>query len=220
MDAAVPEEVSTPVLSLDFTFMGTSSVRAQANPYLVMYDNNTDATKVYRTRKKGVVRWVIDAILTDIRSLGYGNCKICIRHDRESSLLAIRDAIAQKRTAPIVPLDVPVRESKSNGNMERAIRTWQNSFRTVKEGLQEKLNREIPINSIIAEWISWWASELINRVRKNKFGRTAYQMVMGRDLARPLAPHSGKSWIGGLRPSSHLCPRRAKQSGEQACTLA
>ena len=46
MDAAIPEEVMTPVLSLDFTFMGTTTVRAQANPYLVMYDNDTGATKV------------------------------------------------------------------------------------------------------------------------------------------------------------------------------
>ena len=95
MDAAILEDVMTQVLSLDFTFMGTSTVRAQANHYHVMYDNDIGATKVYRTRKKGVVRWVIAAIVMDIASLGCGNCKICIRHDRENSMLAIRDAITR-----------------------------------------------------------------------------------------------------------------------------
>lgn len=152
MDAAVPSEVSVPVISIDFTFMGTSKVRAQANPYLALYDNDTGAFKIYRTMKKGVVKWVIDAIIKDLESMGYASCKICIRCDRENSLLAIRDAVSKKRRAPTVPLDVPVRESKSNGAMEKSIRTWQAQFRTLKESLQLKIGRPVSITTTIAEW--------------------------------------------------------------------
>ena len=91
--------------------------------------------------------------------------------------MAIRDALTKKRRAPTVPLDVPVRESKSNGNMERAIRTWQSMFRTFKESLQEKIQCDVPINTTVAEWMSWWAVELINRtkkMKKKKYGRTPY----------------------------------------------
>lgn len=189
MDAAVPTEITTPIISIDFTFMGTSKIKAQSNPYFILYDNETGTFKSYRTRRRGVVRWVIDALIKDLESMGYAQCKICIRCDRESSLLAIRRALIRKRkNVQTVPLDVPVRESKSNGAMERAIRTWQGEFRTLKECLQLKIGEPIPINSTIAEWMSWWAAELINRVRKNGFGRTAFQMILGKNSARPLAP--------------------------------
>ena len=180
MDAAITEEVSTPIVSPDFTFMGTSKVKAQANPYLALFDNDTRAFKLYRTRRKGVVRWVIDAIIKDLETMGYANSKICVRCDRESSLMAIRKALTRKRKAPTVPLDVPVRESKSNGTMERAIRTWQGSFRTLKESLQFKLKTSISTTTTIAEWMSWWAAELLCRCRKNRFGRHCWRNCLVR----------------------------------------
>ena len=51
-DAAVPEELAIPTLSIDYTFVGTRRIRAGRNPHLAVFDNDGEGLKVARTRRK------------------------------------------------------------------------------------------------------------------------------------------------------------------------
>ena len=55
--------------------------------------------------------------------LGYGELNIAIKCDGARKSQDLRRAVAKPRTAPTVPMDVPERESKASGGMEKAVRT-------------------------------------------------------------------------------------------------
>ena len=71
--------------------------------------------------------WLVQYIVAILSELGYGGTRIAIKCDQAPELQKIRREIAARRTAATVPLDVPVKESKGNGAVEKAIRTWQSS---------------------------------------------------------------------------------------------
>ena len=58
---------------------------------------------------------------------GYGGTKITIRSDQEVSIKALKMTIATMREAETALIESPVRESKSNGNVEKAVRNWRDS---------------------------------------------------------------------------------------------
>ena len=73
----------------------------------------------------------------------------------------LRRLVSAKRSQPTVPLDVPVRESKGNGAVEKAVRTWQGQFRTLKSHLESEIGTEIDKKHPILQWMAWWAGSLL-----------------------------------------------------------
>ena len=65
--------------------------------------------------------------------------------------MAVRSAIAAHREAATVPIDVPERDSTDNGAVERAIRTWQGMYRTIKIATERAVKRPLPILFPISE---------------------------------------------------------------------
>ena len=84
-----------------------------------------------------------------------------------------------------------MRESKSNGAMERAIRTWQGLLRTLKCAVERHTGGPLPILHTIVEWIALWACALFYKFRKNRYGKTPYQVVTWHQRSRPIA-HFGE----------------------------
>ena len=62
--------------------------------------------------------WIVDKL----QAAGYGGVKVTLKSDNEASILALKTAIAVKREAETAMFESPVRESKSKGNVERAVR--------------------------------------------------------------------------------------------------
>ena len=67
--------------------------------------------------------WIVDKS----QSAGYGGVKVTLKSDNEASILALKMAIAVKREAETAMIESPVRESKSNGNVERSVRNCETS---------------------------------------------------------------------------------------------
>ena len=82
-------------------------------------------------RNKGPVEWAVIAIERFIRDQGYSNIGVAVKNDTEVSIMSVREAIMLIRNAPTTPLDAAVKESQSNGGMERAIKTIQGQYRTI-----------------------------------------------------------------------------------------
>ena len=85
------------------------------------------------------------------------------------------------RTAPFTPIDVPVKESKMNGAVERAVKSWEGQFRTVRLHV-EKIGAidERVIDAILPLWqcCAWWASSILNRFVVRPKGLTSYELII------------------------------------------
>ena len=108
---------------------------------------------------------------------GYHGVGISLKSDNEPSVLALKDAVAIRRNGETSFLESPVRESKSNAHVERAIRTWRDQFRTLRHYSERRFGTKIPRDSALTSWLVSWASEVLNRFKVQASGRTAYEMV-------------------------------------------
>ena len=176
-----------PCVSMDYLFMGDKKTAAEHNPILGTYDNGTDTIKVYVTKKKGAVVWLPRAINSDLESLGYGGCRVSIKTDQEKSVMAVKRAVADERSAPTAMLESPVRESQCNGKMEKAVQKWQGQLRTLKLALEDNIGSKINVKSKIFEWLSYWAAESLNRYLVGADGKTAFARVTGTQCSRTIA---------------------------------
>ena len=70
---------------------------------------------------------------------GYRGEKITLKSDGEPSIVAIREAVVASRVGESPFLTSPVRESVGNAEVERAVRTWQGQFRTLKHFYEYKM---------------------------------------------------------------------------------
>ena len=71
-------------------------------------------------------------------------------------------------------MDVPARESKANGAMEKAVRTWAGQFRTLKSHLEYETKIELPLHHPVLQWMAWWAAGIFTRFAVRHHGRTAF----------------------------------------------
>ena len=106
-----------------------------------------------------------------INELGYGGTRIAIKNGQAPELQRLKREIAARREAPTVPLDVPVKESKGNGAVEKVLLTWQGQFRTLRDHLEFMMDTPFGPRHPVLTWCAWWAGLLLNRVRS--FARAA-----------------------------------------------
>ena len=100
-----------------------------------------------------------------------------MRSDQEPSLLAFKDALVLRRKAETSLIESPVLESKSNGLVERAIRSWRDQYRTLKHNLERRLKQPISASSPLTGWLVTWAADVIYKYRVQANGRTAFEMM-------------------------------------------
>ena len=98
-----------------------------------------------------------------VGELGYSGVKVAIKCDAAPDLKALRRMIGAQRSAPTVPIDVPVRGSKGNGAVEHAVRTWAGQFRTLKSQLEEGIGCTFDKKHAMLQWCASWAASVLNR---------------------------------------------------------
>ena len=90
---------------------------------------------------KGIVKYVAGVL----DQSGYQGQKLTME---EPSILALRKAVAAERVEETVPIESPVRASKSNGMMENAVNNWQEQLRTIKHDIEAKFKKRIEADSV------------------------------------------------------------------------
>ena len=102
--------------------MGTSAddESAHSNPFLIVFGGDTEAIYAVAVPDKSCRPWVVEYLYMIIAELGYDGVRNAIKCGGAPELKEIRKLVSAKRSQPTVPLDVPVRESKGNGAVERA----------------------------------------------------------------------------------------------------
>ncbi len=117
-----------------------------------------------------VVQWCLEVL----EYSGYGGCRVTLRSDGEPAILAVKSAIARLREGRTALIEAPVRESKSNGATERAIRTWRGLVRTWKHRLEREIGKVIPDRHPVLGWLSAWVTEVHNRCNVYKQGKNGF----------------------------------------------
>ena len=124
-------------LALRMTLMRRRRMEA---PSLVLFDSETEAVHAIAVADKACKPWIVEYVCNVLNELGYSGIKVALKSDAAPELRELKKLVAAKRSCPTVPLEVPARESKANGAVERAVRTWQGQFRTLKSHLESGID--------------------------------------------------------------------------------
>ena len=181
------EDGRVPTISLDHCFLGSEEEAAAGNPFLIIYDDHSEALFAVAVPSKEYQDWFAEPLKSIIDELGYSGVRVALKSDNAKELVRLRTEIAARRSAPSVPLESPVAESKCNGAIEKAVRTWQGQFRTLKDHLEYEIGEELGPRSTVWTWCAWWAAGLLNRVKVTTTGRTPYELYTGHKSRTPVA---------------------------------
>ena len=111
--------------SADYAFMTPEELDEEMQPSLIMYDDHEGAFWATSVRAKGVNEAVVRYVKEILDHSGYEGQKLTSKTDQEASIVALKRAVTAARTGETVPIESPVRASKSNGMMESAVGVWQ-----------------------------------------------------------------------------------------------
>ena len=172
------EEALGVIVSIDYAFKVAEEVEEETAPILIAYDHKTQAIWAIEVDHKGVDAGIGAAWLVErLQVAGYGGTKITIRSDQEVSIKALKMTIATMREAETALIESPVRESKSNGNVERAVRNWRDQYRTMRHYVEHRMKTKIANGSPLSTWLVAWAADVINKFRVRDNGRTAFELM-------------------------------------------
>ena len=115
-----------------------------------MYDDSKALFLAAGVRAKGVSEAVVKFVIDILDHSGYKGEKLTFMTDQEPSIVALKRAVPAACTAETVPMESPVRASKSNGMIESAVGIWQDQVRTIKHYTEEKINRRIEADSVFS----------------------------------------------------------------------
>ena len=76
-----------------------------------------------------------------------------------------------------MPINSPVRCSKSNGRIENAVKRFQGQLRVLKLFFESQAKREIGSDSAILTWLIVWSAECLNKFRVGDDGKSAYERI-------------------------------------------
>ena len=110
---------------------------------------------------------------------GYLGTRVVLKSDQEESIEALKRAIVVKRQAATIMIESPVRDSKSNGSVGRAVRIWAAQVRTPRHHLESRLKVKVPRTSALMTWLVAWSADVINRYKIRSSGRTSYEHTAG-----------------------------------------
>ena len=176
-------------ISMDYCFMGEEATEGTP-PVLIAWDDGHRALWALPVDHKGAEEYVVNWLVRKIDEAGYSGVPLTIKTDQEPAIIALKRAVAIRRQAETTPIESPVRESKSNGAVERAVRTWQAQFRTLRHQIEANLETKMEMSHPLIEWMTIWATDLILRYVMRENGRTAYESITGHRCRSPVVMFS------------------------------
>ena len=100
-----------------------------------------------------------------------------MKSDGEASIVALKMSIKAYLEIKGKLEEAPVGEHQSNSLVELAVKSTRKQVVTMRDALETKLGAKIDDDHPIMQWLLRWATQVINRFRVNKYGRTAYETM-------------------------------------------
>ena len=189
------DEQQVPIISVDYMYMKSSDqeeTKEEGQPIMVMKDRKSKFITAHVIEEKGENPYAIKRLGQDIGMLGYN--RIVLKSDGEPAIVALKAAVKRERREEIIMEESPVDEHQSNGEIENAVRQVQGMTRTIKSGLEEKIEKKIERNSPIIPWMVRHAAASINRYQIGKDGKTAHRRLRGKEFNRMIAEFGECVW--------------------------
>ena len=122
----------------------------ECQPTIVLKDRRTNVINAHVVEEKGQNEYAIQRIVQDLAAFGYN---YILKSDGELALVALKQAVQRERPDNIILEQAPVGESKSNGEIENAVKQVQGKFRTLKNIWKGRL-RSISIETM-SSFLGW-----------------------------------------------------------------
>ena len=164
-----------PVISVDYMFPHREL------PTLVVFDRRSKSIWCHPVPSKGIVHpYSGRVVLGDLEKIGYR--RVVFKSDGEESLKALRQQVKDGWKGEIVPENNPSGQSKSNGEVERAVRSAQGLSRTLKQHVEIGIGSELGPRHPILTWILEHSGTLLNLYYRGEKhdGYTAFHRLRGR----------------------------------------
>ena len=128
---------------------------------------------------KAPTEFITKRVMAFLRECGCHMTDITLKSDQEPAIIAQLEDIAKARgrKGPMQTVieHSPSYASKSNGVVERAVRSVEEHIRVMRSALEEKYKMKLGLNHPIWTWLTEYASFLFNRCEVGRDGQTAYE---------------------------------------------
>ena len=96
-----------------------------------------------------------------------------MKSDQEPAILSLKDSVKSEARIDVVLEESPEDESKSSGEIERAIQTVQGQIRTMKDRLESRYGQRIAGEHLCLPWLIAHASDTVNSFHVYNDGKSA-----------------------------------------------
>ena len=197
------DEPTVPVVCMDYAFMSGKSMDSEDSQakILVIKDTMSKYTFCVPVPKKGrdENEWAVSRVIQALEFLGYS--KMILKCDQESSLKAVIEAVKSFRGSSVesgtfernsdgpilegtqmMSENSPVKDSRSNGAIERCIQSCEGHIRTLVDALQERLKCKISPEDCVMPWLIMHAGETLSHFTVGADGKVPYQRLRGKKM--------------------------------------
>ena len=97
--------------------------------------------------------------------MGGTGCSIVIKTDGESSIVALREALAKYHGGVVTPETPPTGESQAHGSAEDNGRRMRSLIKVYLNQLEEKANIKLQATDSILQWLIRWVAMAYSRYK-------------------------------------------------------
>ena len=70
--------------------------------------------------------------------------------------------------------------------MERAVRTWQGQMRTMRSCFERRMQKKLPADHVLTNWVALWAVDMMNKCHVHMNGQTTHEMITSHKWHNPM----------------------------------
>ena len=170
-----------PTVSADFCFLSQTG-QQKSFPVLVCKEHRKKVTMSTVCEGKSTVAEeysndVVRRVVEFLDFLGYP--RVAFKTDGERAMTALQERVKSMRQQETFLTNSKNRDSQSNGMIERAIQQVEEIVRTIKLHMEQRMGCKTPDHHPILSWMVEYASEMMNRCKVGRDGKTAYERLRG-----------------------------------------
>ena len=182
-------------ISMDHCFATPQERDADVPPTLIVCDDDKQAIWAYSCPNKTVSDGLLAWLMQNLSDAGYSGLTVTLKSDGDEGMIAIKKECAMRRKSETPIINSPVRESKSNGAVERKVAKWKGQFRTLKMYFESRIGKKLEVDHPVTTWLTTWASEVINKFHVQSSGRTTYELMTGHRCKHLVIGFGEKVWF-------------------------
>ena len=172
-----------PEVHMDFCFMGDES-GGETMVILVARERSSRMMLASAVPSKSTGNFIARRIVAFMREIGCEQGDVTVRTDQEPAIKAIVTEVGKVRAAAgggkMMVEASPVKQSQSNGLVERAIKSEEAMTRVMRSALEERWGVKLAAMHPVFAWMAEYAAVLLNRFEVGRDGKTAFERCKGK----------------------------------------